>query len=111
MCHQKVEDNEAGLELYGTHHLLVYADNVNLLDDNVNTKKENSETLLKTSRDIRLEITVAKTKYMVMSRHSNSEQNQNIRIANDSFEKVAKFKYWGRRKQTRMSFMMKSRVD
>jgi hypothetical protein len=28
-----------------------------------------------------------------MSRHPNSGQNQNIRIANESFEKVAKFKY------------------
>jgi hypothetical protein len=30
-----------------------------------------------------------------MSRHSNSGQNQNIRIANESFENVEKFKYLG----------------
>jgi hypothetical protein len=30
-----------------------------------------------------------------MSRHPNSGQNQNIRIANESFEKVAKFRYLG----------------
>jgi hypothetical protein len=30
-----------------------------------------------------------------MSRYPNSGQNQNIRIANESFEKVAKFKYSG----------------
>jgi hypothetical protein len=30
---------------------------------------------------------------MIMSRHPNSGQNKNIRIANDSFENVAKFKY------------------
>jgi hypothetical protein len=32
---------------------------------------------------------------MIMSRHPNSGQSQNIRIANESFENVAKFKYLG----------------
>jgi hypothetical protein len=32
---------------------------------------------------------------MIMSRHQNPVQNQNIRTANASFEKVAKFKYMG----------------
>jgi hypothetical protein len=30
---------------------------------------------------------------MIMSRHQNSVQNQNIRRANESFENVATFKY------------------
>jgi hypothetical protein len=61
-----------------------------LLGDSVNTIKENSETLLKASRDIGLEINAGKTKYMIMSRYPNSGQNQNVRITNESFEKVAK---------------------
>jgi hypothetical protein len=30
-----------------------------------------------------------------MSCHPNSGQNQNVRIANESFESMAKFKYFG----------------
>jgi hypothetical protein len=37
----KVKENQVGLKLNGTHHLLAYADDVNLLGDNIVTIKKN----------------------------------------------------------------------
>jgi hypothetical protein len=61
------------------------------------TDKVNDEKLLTdASKEIVLEVNAEKTKYMLLSRHQNSGQNRGIKIANRSFENLAKLKYFGR---------------
>jgi hypothetical protein len=59
-----------------------YADDVNLLGDNIDTIKKNKKTLIDASKEVGLEINVDKTKYMLLSRHQNVGQNWGIKIAN-----------------------------
>jgi hypothetical protein len=92
---RKVQENQVGLKLNGTHQLPAYADDANLLGDNIDTVKKNTETLTGASKEVGLEIYIEETKYMLLSRHQNAGQNRNIKITNRSFENVSQFKCLG----------------
>jgi hypothetical protein len=60
------------LKLNGTHQLLVYANDVNLLGGSVHTIKKNAEALVVASKETGLEVNADKTKYVVISQNLNS---------------------------------------
>jgi hypothetical protein len=64
---RKVQENQIGLKLNETHQLLVFAVDVNLLGDHMDTIKKNSETLIDASKEVGLDINTEKTKYMLLS--------------------------------------------
>jgi hypothetical protein len=49
-----------GLRLNGKHQLLAYDDDVNILGDNIDTTKKNTETLIDASKEVGLDINVEK---------------------------------------------------
>jgi len=59
--------NQKGLKLNGEYQLLVYADDVHVLDGSVHTTKKNIEASVVASNDTGLKINAEKTKNMVVS--------------------------------------------
>jgi hypothetical protein len=58
--------------------LPVFADDDNLLGENICTIKTNTRALLATSKETGLEVNADKTKNMVMSREQNAGQIQSV---------------------------------
>ena len=77
---RRIQVNQDGLKLNGTHQLLAYADDVNILGGSIQTLKENSEALVAATREIGLEVCADKTKYMVMSRDQTAGRSHSIKI-------------------------------
>ena len=71
MSIRRVQVNQDGLKLNGTHQLLAYAD-VTILGGSVHTVKKNAETLVAATKKIGLEVNADKTKCMVTYRDQNA---------------------------------------
>ena len=53
---RRVQVNQNGLKINGTHQVLVFADDVNILGVNIRTVKENTEHLVAASKESDLEV-------------------------------------------------------
>jgi hypothetical protein len=93
---RKVQENQVGLKMNGAHQLLAYADDVNLLGDNIDTVNKNTQTIIDASREVGLDVNVEKSKYMLVSRDLNAGQNREIKIGNSSFENMSRSNIWER---------------
>jgi len=92
---RRVQVNQDGLKLNGTHQFLAYDDDVNIFGGSIRAVKENAEALVVAAKENGLEVNDDKTKYMVTSRDQNAGRTHSIKTDNSSFERVDEFKHLG----------------
>jgi hypothetical protein len=78
MCHAMVTRDSLNM-------VLAYADDINILGENIDTIQKNTEALLDASKEVGLEVNSEKTKYMLMS-CKKAGQKHSIKMANRSLE-------------------------
>jgi hypothetical protein len=57
-----------------------------MMDDNIDTIKKNTETLIDASKKVGLQVNAEETKYMLLSCHQNAGENYDIQIVSRCFE-------------------------
>ena len=65
----KVEVNNLGLDMNGIHQVLSYADDVNLIGDDMRTIERYSAVLLNSCKNVGLAVNLGKARYLEVGRH------------------------------------------
>jgi hypothetical protein len=86
-----------GLKSNGTCQLLSYADDANLLGDNIDTIKKNTKTLINACKEVGQEIN--KIKYMLLSGQQNVGQKRDIKKQTNYSEMCHSSNIWEYRKK------------
>jgi hypothetical protein len=89
-----VQGTNLELNINGTHQVLAYADEVNLISDNIRVER-NADVLLNACKELGLAINTRKMKYMETVCHRGITTNEYIKIGSNSCERVKTFKYLG----------------
>jgi len=92
---RRFQVNQDGLQLNGTHQLLVCADDGNILGRSGHAVKKKAEALVFASKETGLEVR-DDTKNLVMSPNQNAGGSHNIKIDDSTFEMMEQFKYLGK---------------
>jgi hypothetical protein len=69
---RKVQETEVELKLNGTHQLLAYDNDVNLLEDNIDTINKTTETAIDASKEVDTEVNIEKSKYILVLHDQNA---------------------------------------
>ena len=85
---RRVQVNQDGLKLNGTHQLLAYSDDVNILGGSVHTVKKNAQALVAVTKEIGLEVNIHKIEYMTLSRDQKAGRIHSMKMDNSSIESV-----------------------
>ena len=66
---RKVQETRLGLEMNGNQQVLAYANDVNLMENDIKTLERNADVLLNVCKDIGLAVNIRKIKYMEIGCH------------------------------------------
>jgi hypothetical protein len=88
---------------------LAYADDVNIVGENIDTIQKNTKALVDASKEVGLEVNPEKTKYMLVSRCQKAGQRQGIKIG--PVKSWQSSNIWEQHLQIKIVFMKRLRAD